>query len=105
MEEVFLSYLKLLQELSRDLDRLAQLEQQKSGTVRDNDLLALDEVLKQEQAPCAAATASTAAMPIWRAARWSSTSIRSTSSCWTPGWIPSWPQRATRPRRWNPQRK
>ena len=50
MEEVFLSYLKLLQELSRDLDRLAQLEQQKSGTVRDNDLLALDEVLKQEQA-------------------------------------------------------
>ena len=42
MEEVFLSYLKLLQELSRDLDRLAQLEQQKSGTVRDNDLLALD---------------------------------------------------------------
>ena len=50
MEEVFLSSLKLLQDLSRDLDRLAQLEQQKSGTVRDNDLLALDEVLKQEQA-------------------------------------------------------
>lgn len=50
MEELFQSYLKLLQDLSRSLDRLAELEQQKAQTVRGDDLLALDEVLKQEQA-------------------------------------------------------
>ena len=50
MEELYLSYLKLLQDLSRNLDRLVPLEQQKAETIRADDLLAMDAVLKQEQA-------------------------------------------------------
>ena len=50
MEAQFRSYLGVLRELSSALDRLIPLAQQKTEAVRANDLLALDEVLKQEQA-------------------------------------------------------
>lgn len=50
MEELFRSYLALLGELAGVLDRLAPLSQKKAETVRADDLLALDDVLKQEQA-------------------------------------------------------
>lgn len=50
MEQLHLSYLELLEELSSSLDRLAQLAQEKAAAVRADDLIALDEVLKQEQA-------------------------------------------------------
>lgn len=50
MESLYLSYLKLLEELSSSLDRLARLAQDKAAAVRADDLIALDEVLKQEQA-------------------------------------------------------
>ena len=50
MEAQFRSYLGVLKELSGTLDRLTPLAQQKAEAVRGNDLLALDEVLKQEQA-------------------------------------------------------
>lgn len=50
MEQLHLSYLELLEELTSNLDRLAQLAQDKAAAVRSDDLLALDEVLKQEQA-------------------------------------------------------
>lgn len=43
------AYLKLLQELRSNLDRLGELSEQKAATVRQDDLLAMDEVLKQEQ--------------------------------------------------------
>lgn len=44
------SYLGLLGELSGSLERLAQLAQDKAAAVRRDDLIGLDEVLKQEQA-------------------------------------------------------
>ena len=50
MEAQFRSYLDVLRELSGTLNRLAPLEKQKAEAVRADDLLALDEVLKQEQA-------------------------------------------------------
>ena len=50
METLFRSYLGVLGELGGALDRLAPLARQKADTVRSDDLLALDEVLKQEQA-------------------------------------------------------
>lgn len=50
MEQLPLAYLELLDELRSSLDQLAQLAQEKAGAVRSDDLLALDEVLKQEQA-------------------------------------------------------
>ena len=50
MDELHLSYLDLLKELSGSLDRLSQLAQEKTAAVRADDLIALDEVLKQEQA-------------------------------------------------------
>ena len=46
----FPAYLKLLGELSAGLERLAELAQDKAAAARQDDLLALDEVLKQEQA-------------------------------------------------------
>lgn len=46
----FSAYLSLLQELNGHLEQLAQLAQQKAEAARQDDLLALDEVLKQEQA-------------------------------------------------------
>lgn len=50
MSELHLSYLRLLRELGDSLDQLSTLAQQKQGYVRANDLMGLDEVLKQEQA-------------------------------------------------------
>ena len=50
MEALFRSYLDVLRELSGTLDRLTPLARQKADAVRADDLLALDEVLKQEQA-------------------------------------------------------
>ena len=50
MEALFRSYLGVLNELSGTLNRLTPLAQQKAEAVRADDLLALDEVLKQEQA-------------------------------------------------------
>ena len=43
------AYLALLKELSGSLNRLGELSEQKAQTVRQDDLLAMDEVLKQEQ--------------------------------------------------------
>lgn len=43
------AYLNLLRELGGCLDRLGELSEQKAQTVRADDLLAMDEVLKQEQ--------------------------------------------------------
>ena len=50
MEALFRSSLDVLRELSGTLDRLTPLARQKADAVRADDLLALDEVLKQEQA-------------------------------------------------------
>ena len=50
MEQQYRSYLALLRDLGSSLNRLSQLARQKADTVRADDLLALDEVLKQEQA-------------------------------------------------------
>lgn len=50
MEDLYRSYLKLLRELCGTLDKLTPLAQQKAEAVRADDLLGLDEVLKQEQA-------------------------------------------------------
>ncbi len=43
------AYLGLLRELGGCLDRLGELSEEKAKTVRQDDLLAMDEVLKQEQ--------------------------------------------------------
>lgn len=50
MSELHLSYLKLLRELTGSLEQLSGLAQRKIDCVHESDLLALDEVLKQEQA-------------------------------------------------------
>lgn len=50
MDSPFSAYLSLLQELNGHLEQLAQLAQQKAEAARQDDLMALDEVLKQEQA-------------------------------------------------------
>ena len=50
MDELHLSYLKVLTDLAGTLDQLSQLAQQKADAVRNDDLISLDEVLKQEQA-------------------------------------------------------
>lgn len=50
MEAHYLSYLALLDELGDHLDRLSELARQKAAAVRQDDLAALNEVLKQEQA-------------------------------------------------------
>ena len=50
MEAQFRAYLGVLRELTGVLERLTPLAQQKAEAVRGDDLLALDEVLKQEQA-------------------------------------------------------
>lgn len=43
------AYLGLLKELGSCLDRLGELSEEKAQTVRQDDLLAMDEVLKREQ--------------------------------------------------------
>ncbi|MCM1149697.1 MAG: flagellar protein FlgN [Butyricicoccus sp.] len=50
MSELHLSYLKLLRELGESLDQLSALARQKQEHVREDDLMGLDAVLKQEQA-------------------------------------------------------
>lgn len=50
MEDLYRSYLKLLRELKGALEKLTPLARQKAEAVRADDLLGLDEVLKQEQA-------------------------------------------------------
>lgn len=50
MSAPFSDYLKLLREVGSLLEQLAMLAQQKADAVRQDDLLALDDVLKQEQA-------------------------------------------------------
>ncbi len=50
MSAPFSAYLDLLHDLSGYLDQLSELARQKVDVVRQDDLLALDEVLKQEQA-------------------------------------------------------
>ena len=50
MSELHLSYLRLLHELGESLEQLSDMAQRKQGCVHENDLLGLDEVLKQEQA-------------------------------------------------------
>ncbi len=50
MSEPFQEYLKLLRDVSAQLEQLAVLSTKKADVVRDNDLMGLDEVLKQEQA-------------------------------------------------------
>lgn len=49
MEDLHRAYLKLLRELASTLDRLAPLAKQKAEAVRADDLLGMDEALKQEQ--------------------------------------------------------
>ena len=50
MSQLHQSYLDLLAELSGSLDRLSQLARDKAAAIQADDLIALDEVLKQEQA-------------------------------------------------------
>lgn len=50
MEERCTAYLALLDELQDSLDRLSALARRKINAVRQDDLLALDEVMKEEQA-------------------------------------------------------
>lgn len=49
MDAPFLPYLKLLRELTGKLEQLSQCAQDKIAAVHKDDLMALDEVLKQEQ--------------------------------------------------------
>lgn len=50
MENPHQTYLTLLGELSASLDKLSQLARQKTERVQKDDLIGLDQVLKQEQA-------------------------------------------------------
>lgn len=50
MDELYLSYLGVLKDLGSTLDRLSQFAQEKANAVRQDDLIALDGALKQEQA-------------------------------------------------------
>lgn len=50
MSAPFQDYLKLLRDVGRLLEQLAALDEQKATAVRQNDLMGLDEALKQEQA-------------------------------------------------------
>ena len=49
MDGAYQTYLNLLQELGGCLEQLAGLAEQKATVVRQDDLMALDAVLKQEQ--------------------------------------------------------
>ena len=49
MDAPFLPYLQLLRELAGKLDQLGQYAQEKITAVGNDDLMALDEVLKKEQ--------------------------------------------------------
>lgn len=49
MDDLYLAYLDLLDGLCAELDRLSALARKKVDAVRRDDLMALDEVMKQEQ--------------------------------------------------------
>lgn len=49
MEELYSAYLTTLDGLSEDMDKLADLCRKQSGAVRRDDLMALNDVMKQEQ--------------------------------------------------------
>jgi hypothetical protein len=48
--EHYTEYLQLLRQLTKELEELSELAQQKSSAVRQDDLNALNEVIRQEQA-------------------------------------------------------
>lgn len=50
MNNPFCEYLQLLEQIGAQLEHLTDLAKQKTNAVRNDDLLALDEILKQEQA-------------------------------------------------------
>lgn len=50
MNNPFNEYLLLLDQIRSELEHLTKLEQEKTEAVRNNDLLALDQVIRQEQA-------------------------------------------------------
>ena len=50
MNKPFLDYLNLLAHLCTELDHLSELAKQKTQAVRQDDLTALDQVMRQEQA-------------------------------------------------------
>ena len=50
MNKPFLDYLDLLKHIGIELDRLSELAKQKTKAVRQDDLNALDQVIRQEQA-------------------------------------------------------
>lgn len=50
MSDVYQSYLALLRSLTEDLDQLTVLAQKKAAAANGDDLMALDEVMRQEQA-------------------------------------------------------
>lgn len=50
MEEQYLNYLSTLDELRKSLEQLTATAQQKTAAVKKDDLAALNELLKQEQA-------------------------------------------------------
>ena len=50
MAEGYQGYLQLMADLGEGLDRLGALAEKKIAAVRQNDLMALDEIMKQEQA-------------------------------------------------------
>ncbi len=50
MNNPFCEYLQLLEQIGAQLEHLTDLAKQKTTAVRKDDLLALDEILKQEQA-------------------------------------------------------
>ena len=50
MNNPFTEYLALLERMRTELETLSQPAKQKTAAVRQNDLIALDDVLKREQA-------------------------------------------------------
>ena len=152
MGDAYQSYLGLLRELGGILEQLAQLAQDKAAVVRQDDLIGLDEVLKQEQAmtlnlrgleqrrlklaaqlglsgtslsdlpgrcpvsythltlptiarrwsSCFRAMRSTAAVRIWPAIFWNSTSTRWKRPSQPPVWTLPVPAQAIKPPAWNP---
>ena len=50
MSDVYQAYLALLRSLTENLDQLSVLAQRKADAANGDDLMALDEVMKQEQA-------------------------------------------------------
>ena len=50
MNNPFYEYLQLLDQIGEQIEHLTDLAKQKTAAVKNDDLLALDEILKQEQA-------------------------------------------------------